>query len=158
MAENKGLMFQRVVLRTEGNIYEGRCRLLDLGRVFPSGIEVRGSNQRLVMPQIGRSTWSPLSGIPSFLPKKYNQRTVLEQSPKWTGKHCNCIGLHVNFFYRETGEGQFHSVLIGWINVDKMLIKVVRSIDFMSRFWIQSKYWHTSQTAQLKSRLPSSRW
>jgi len=28
-----------------------------------------------------------------------------------------------------------------------MLIKVVRSRDFMSRFWIWSKYWHTSQAA-----------
>lgn len=82
MAENKGLMFHRGMLRTEGNFDEGRCRFLDFGRVYHRRIEVRGSKQRAVMPQIGRSLWSTLLNF-SFVPPKYHyQRTVLEYSPK----------------------------------------------------------------------------
>lgn len=74
-AKNKGLMFHRMMLRTEENFYEGRYSLLDFGTVYHSGIEIRGSKQK--SSSTGRIAWSTLLNFPSFFPKKYHyQRKV----------------------------------------------------------------------------------
>lgn len=55
MAENKGVVFHRVMLRIEENLDIGKHRKIVFGRIYHNRIEVRGSKQRLAMSQIGKN-------------------------------------------------------------------------------------------------------